>query len=483
MSLSDDYVRLPLASVIVDREDRQRKTINVSDLLDSIRARGVMNPIIVTPEGRLVAGERRLEASKQLGLLDIPVRFTNEIPPAELQIIELEENLRRSDLPWRDYVRAIAKLHQHYKDNNPDWTQVATAKALNLGEELISRTLRVYKNLDDPRIAGSPNLASAYQYMMKLDQRLFGDAISEIIEAGMTIGADADAGLVEGLEPDVDLAASPLPGETQTPHAAKIPGGISTSGGVPPPAALRAVPLPSDIITTSFLTWAPSYRGKPFNLVHCDFPYGIGLFDGSAGSGDHRSDRSGHQDNTDHYKDTPELYISLITALCENLDQVMAQSAHLIFWFSMSLYDDTLEIFRKLAPDLIFNPIPLIWLKSDNKGVVSDFRRGPRNIYETAFLATRGDRFILKVKGNAYAAPSDKALHPSAKPEPMLRHFFEMLVDETTSILDPTCGSASSLRAAESLGATRVLGLELNPDHADAARGALRSFRTLRRVT
>ena len=51
----------------------------------------------------------------------------------------------------------------------------------------------------------------------------------------------------------------------------------------------------------------------------------------------------------------------------------------------------------------------------------------------------------------------------------MLRHFFEMLVDETSSVFDPTCGSEDGLRAAESLGATRVLGLERDGGFASGA--------------
>jgi DNA modification methylase len=62
----------------------------------------------------------------------------------------------------------------------------------------------------------------------------------------------------------------------------------------------------------------------------------------------------------------------------------------------------------------------------------------------------------------------------------MLRYFFGMLVDENTVLLDPTCGSGSSLRAAESLGARSILGLERNPEFADLARDALKRARTLK---
>jgi DNA modification methylase len=69
----------------------------------------------------------------------------------------------------------------------------------------------------------------------------------------------------------------------------------------------------------------------------------------------------------------------------------------------------------------------------------------------------------------------------SVKPEPVLRNFFRMFVDETTLMLDPTCGSGSSLRAAESLNARYTLGLEIDADFAKQANAALRNARILRR--
>ena len=60
----------------------------------------------------------------------------------------------------------------------------------------------------------------------------------------------------------------------------------------------------------------------------------------------------------------------------------------------------------------------------------------------------------------------------SEKSQDMLEHFFRMVVDENTRLLDPTCGSGSSLRAADNLGAASVLGLEINPEFADNARRA-----------
>jgi DNA modification methylase len=77
------------------------------------------------------------------------------------------------------------------------------------------------------------------------------------------------------------------------------------------------------------------------------------------------------------------------------------------------------------------------------------------------------------MKNNAFVGPSPSGTHAHEKSQDALEYFFEMVVDAQTSILDPTCGSGSALRAARRLGANRVLGLEINKEFADDALRAL----------
>lgn len=51
----------------------------------------------------------------------------------------------------------------------------------------------------------------------------------------------------------------------------------------------------------------------------------------------------------------------------------------------------------------------------------------------------------------------------------MLEHFFRMLVDEHSRVLDPTCGSGMAIKAAEAAGAAFALGLERDLDFHAAA--------------
>lgn len=452
--LTNKYKRVPLGEIKVERELRQRRLISTDGIKDSIARLGVLHPIIVTREMVLVAGERRYTASVELGLPDIPVRFADELTPTQLQIIELEENSKRMDLNWKDSVVAIERLHKLYSANDPEkWSQEKTAEAIGVSPAHVSNCLAVAREIDKPFIANAQGLAAAINVLSRRAERIAGDALSEIVTAGTMIFEAKPEAKAPILDPSIPGVATPAP----LPNI---------------PSIQQNLNLLDSIQHVEFTTWLQTYSGPKFNFVHCDFPYGINVFGGK---------QSGRE-SRESYDDSPEIYWHLIRAFCENLDKFMAQSAHLMFWFSMKYYRETLEAFRQLAPSLDFNPIPLVWHKSDNIGILPDSQRGPRQIYETAFIAAREDRKIIKAVSNAYSAPTDRLYHASTKPEPMLRHFFTMFVDENTKLLDPTCGSGSAIRAAESLNANYVLGLEKDEEHHGNACSALKQFRALRRV-
>jgi ParB/RepB/Spo0J family partition protein len=102
-----------LISSIIDRDEDQRAELtNIEELAESIHRIGLIHPIVINPSSVLVAGKRRLTACRSLGWTSIPVQFTTELSEYELQCIELEENIKRVDLPWQDQCFAIARFHK-----------------------------------------------------------------------------------------------------------------------------------------------------------------------------------------------------------------------------------------------------------------------------------------------------------------------------------------------------------------------------------
>lgn len=68
-------------------------------LADSIADVGLLNPITLTRDGRLIAGQRRLEACRLLGWAEVPVRFADSLTDAvQLLHAERDENVCRKEM-------------------------------------------------------------------------------------------------------------------------------------------------------------------------------------------------------------------------------------------------------------------------------------------------------------------------------------------------------------------------------------------------
>ena len=402
---------ISISSIIVNREGRQRRELpNIDVLADSLRRLGLIHPLVVDENHNLVAGERRLEAAKTLGWTDIAIQYVQDVDPVDLHAIELEENIKREALSWQDESRSIAEYHElrsSQMKNGEIWTQEDTGTALGLSQQTIADKMRVAKALDEGHelVTQAPRFSTARGIVRRAESRK----------------ADAEA------------ASFAAPKE------------VSNAPEGP-------------ILNADFNEWSGTYTGPKFNFVHCDFPYGINADKFNQGAAALHGG----------YADTEETYWNLCTSLVVNLDRLCLPSCHFMFWFSMHFYGETLEFFRKNS-DIVFDPFPLVWVKSDNIGIIPDPERGPRRIYETALFGSRGDRKIVRSTSNAEYSPSTRDEHMSIKSEAMLRKFFAMFVDGSTVFLDPTCGSGSSVRAARGLGAGRVCGLEINPTFAERA--------------
>ena len=87
---------------------------DVTELAATIREHGVIEPIIVTPDGKLIAGQRRLAAARAAGLTHVPVRVRDVRDPRVALEIGLIENVQRRELDPLSRARAYhALIHEH----------------------------------------------------------------------------------------------------------------------------------------------------------------------------------------------------------------------------------------------------------------------------------------------------------------------------------------------------------------------------------
>ncbi|MCX5809327.1 MAG: ParB/RepB/Spo0J family partition protein [Proteobacteria bacterium] len=125
---SPEFMYLPLESIIVEEQIRSgidTESESFKALMESIKDRGVIEPIIVIPkDGKylLLCGERRFLAAQKLGLPTIPVRVVNTVTQKdEILAYQLTENLQREDLNPIDQAKGILSFIQaKHPDNGYD---------------------------------------------------------------------------------------------------------------------------------------------------------------------------------------------------------------------------------------------------------------------------------------------------------------------------------------------------------------------------
>ena len=136
-------VMLPIADVEPDPTQPRRDfdIDKLTELSESIRTHGVIQPILVRPRSDgsylIVAGERRWRASRMAGLKEIPaqVKALSDAEAAELTLIE---NLQREDLNPTEEAEGIRKLIDEY-----DMTQEQAAETLGKSRAAVANTLRL----------------------------------------------------------------------------------------------------------------------------------------------------------------------------------------------------------------------------------------------------------------------------------------------------------------------------------------------------
>jgi ParB family chromosome partitioning protein len=130
----------------------------LDELADSIREKGILQPLVVTPTSagyELIAGERRLRAAARAGLASVPVIVKKEIDAGELVELALIENIQREDLTPLEQGRAYQRLvDQHH------YTQEQVAKRLGKSRASIANTMRLLALPDAVRDALERGLIS-----------------------------------------------------------------------------------------------------------------------------------------------------------------------------------------------------------------------------------------------------------------------------------------------------------------------------------
>lgn len=184
---------------IVENPHQPRKHFSpeeLDDLVISIKEHGILLPLVVTDKGdgtyELIAGERRLRASRLLGLEKVPaiVRSATEQQKLELALIE---NIQRQNLNAIEEALAYASLAEHFSMRQEDIAQKVGKSRSHVANTM--RLLDLEEDMQQALMEGKISRSHARTLLAEpdLDQRR--ELFKKMLQGGMTVReAEARAG-------------------------------------------------------------------------------------------------------------------------------------------------------------------------------------------------------------------------------------------------------------------------------------------------
>lgn len=162
------------------------------ELADSIREKGIVQPILVRPykDGyELIAGERRLQASKAVGLDRIPA-IVKDVIDSEALEIALIENIQREDLNPIEEAEAYQRLIKEF-----NLTQESLAKEVGKDRASVANTIRLLKlplKIQDMVSTGVISMGHARAILGLEDETQQLEACERIIKKGLSVRETED---------------------------------------------------------------------------------------------------------------------------------------------------------------------------------------------------------------------------------------------------------------------------------------------------
>ena len=144
--------RLPLDFLVANRANPRRDfdPDQLEELTNSIREKGVMQPLLVRPTNdpnmfEIIAGERRWRAAQKAGLHEIPV-IVREVDDKEALELAIIENVQRVDLNPLEEAQGYGQLIDQF-----DYTQQDLAQVIGKSRSHVANTLRLLRLPQDVR--------------------------------------------------------------------------------------------------------------------------------------------------------------------------------------------------------------------------------------------------------------------------------------------------------------------------------------------
>ena len=185
----DELRNLPL-DVITPGRYQPRSVFDeekLSELADSIRSQGVVQPVVVRPVGEnqyeLIAGERRWRAAQIAGISDIPA-VIRDVPDEVSVAMALIENIQREDLNPLEEATALRRLIDDFQ-----MTQQEAADAVGRSRPAVSNLLRLLELMQEVKdMIDMRRIEMGHaRALLSLDDKLQVQAAREVVRKQLSV--------------------------------------------------------------------------------------------------------------------------------------------------------------------------------------------------------------------------------------------------------------------------------------------------------
>ena len=194
------------------------------------------------------------------------------------------------------------------------------------------------------------------------------------------------------------------------------------------------------------------------DIVLTDPPYGI----------EYISNRSIHDNAITKrglLNDGKNEAFSLLDKTCEILQRKTAANSHLYFFCSWSVFSQ----FETIISKYFTIKTPIVWDKG-NKGS-GDLENDWGNQTEIIIFCVKGKKLVNNRRGNLIGVPrlhSSKMIHPTQKPDELIRQVLEVSANDGDFVVDPFMGSGSTIKVCNEMN-LQSLGIELDKEMFNSA--------------
>ena len=396
---------------------------DIEELLESVRTKGIIQPVSIDENLRLLAGGRRTHVALKLGLPTIPVIIRSIEDDLDYREIELMENIHRKDFTWQEQAKLTAEIDLLYKKKYPDWSLRKTAELMDKAPSATSRHIQLAKAMSYiPEIAEQKTADDALKMLKKLEENA---AIEE---------------LRRRQKDRVNSEATAAPG---------IDRGVA--------AALKAADA-AYIIGSCFDGMAKLKSNGHISIIECDPPYGIDLNEQKAGKGSVTSTVTG-------YEEVPrDQYQEFLDKLTNELFRVAAKDCWLVFWYGPTWHHEVITSLRKAG--WLVDEIPSIWVKPNGQTLHPELYYA--RCYEPFFLCRKG-KPVMAERGRSnvfqFAGAKNK-YHPTQRPTDLIEEILKTLSIGMDTVFVPFLGSGATLRAVFNMG-LKGFGFDLDGKYKD----------------